>query len=465
MKTSQWIGALAALVAVIFLSTFAINYIGPTKSDGPTTTSGEDVATLEFLHTAYPNLSGGVMVGSLDCEHNKPGHQDYFFRNPNEEPVKFGAVSKSCKCQGVDVYLLPEGYTPRPGITPPNPAVAGAVGGLGRAAAATLTRRGESEEELEAKAVSHTALNPDDPRTEITVPPHRIGWVRMKWTGEKAGAQLLTIKLWIHHPGSGLDVNLERRANFLEPILVAETEQRVGNLRPGDLPKEFSFLVTSATRKSFKITRAQAVRAASLPAESDAFVVGEPVPLSPEECIKATREIKQWLVQSGYRIPVTLRKVAPDGKTPFEVGRFRRRVEVTTDAFDKPVSMTYLGTVQGDFQVTGVDESGGVNFGPFRRGSQQPRRVTVRGGGPGMKLELDKRRIPEYLEAKLTEQPPGPGSLSRSWELEIKILPSAYGSFPRDDDPVYQDSAIYLRPVGQSQQSYRVEVRGDATDI
>jgi hypothetical protein len=463
MKTSQWIGALVALVAVVFLSTFAINYIGPTKSGDPTTTPGEDVATLEFLHTAYPNLSGGVMVGSLDCEHKKPGHQDYFFRNPNEEPVKFGAVSKSCKCQGVDVYLLPEGYMPRPGITPPNPAVAGAVGGLGRAAAATLARRGESEEELEAKAAFITALNPDDPRTEVTVPPHRTGWVRMKWTGEKAGAQLLTIKLWVHHPGSGLDVNLERRANFLEPILVAETEQRVGNFRPGDLPKEFSFLVTSATRKSFKITRARAVRAASLPADSDAFVVGEPVPLSPEECIKATREIKQWLVQSGYRIPVTLRKVAPDRKTPFEVGRFRRRVEVTTDAVDTPVSMTFSGAVHGDFQVTGVDEAGGVAMGTFRRDEHRNRTFNVRGGAPGVKLELDKGRIPEYIKATLTEQKPSAGSLSRYWELYIEILPSVYGSFPRDDDPVYQDSAIYLRSDGPSPQTFRVEIRGDAT--
>lgn len=463
MKTSQWIAALAALVLVVFLSTFAINYIGSSQSNDTTTEGDPEPASLTFPVKSYPYISvANTIVGRLEMEYHKHGHQDYWFINENDEPVKLGAISKSCKCQGVEVYVLPPGFQAKPPISLPVPVVALAVGPLGWRAVATLSERRDSTEELEAKAISVTALNPEDPRTEVTVPPKCAGWVRMKWTGEKSGAQLLTVKLWMHHPTSGLEVSLERKSNFLEPVMLIENEKRLGSIRPSDLPVHLSFYVLSPTRDSFNITKAQAVRPASLPAASDAFEVGKPVALTADECRGVFREFNKWVTKSGYRIPVTLRKVAPDGKTPFDMGRFRRSIEIVTDVSDKPLTMTYSGTIPGDLQISGVDEAGGISFGPFRRGSPVMRTVSIRTNNPAVKLELDKKRIPEYVEATLKEDPSE--GTTGVWNLELKIAPSAYGSFPRDDDPVYQDSAVYLRTTGPSPQSFRLELRGDAVD-
>jgi hypothetical protein len=466
MKTSQWIAALAALVIVIFLSTFAINYVGPSQNASSTSSAATEPepASVTFPIKEYPYITRtGAIVGRLEMEYKKAGHQDYWFANENDEPVKLGAISKSCKCQGVEVFVLPEGYQARPLMSIPVPVVALAVGPLGRRAMTILSEQRESTEDLEAKAKVVT-LNPDDPRADATVPPHCTGWVRMKWTGEKPGAQRLTVRLWMGHPGSGLEVQLERKSNFLESVMLAETEKRVGNLKPDDLPKQFSFYVLSPTRESFHLTKVQAVRPPTMPAESDAFEVGEPVALTADQCWALTREQKKWIVLSAYRIPVTLRKVAPDGKTPFDVGRFRRRVEITTDASDKPLLMTFSGSIPSDLQISGVDEAGGVGFGTFRRAAGAERQVILRTAKPDLKLELDKKRIPEYVEATLEKDASTDGG-THAWYLRQKIASNVYGSFPRDDDPAYQDSAIYLRAIGATTtQSIRLEIRGDAVD-
>ena len=80
-----------------------------------------------------------------------------------------------------------------------------------------------------------------------------------------------------------------------------------------------------------------------------------------------------------------------------------------------------------------------------------------------MKLELDRARVPEFVQAALSEET-ATGGLGKAWKLQLTILPVAYGPFPRDDDPAYGDSAVYIRTSGPSAQSVRVGIRGDAVD-
>src|SRR5579871_690880 len=110
MKTSQWIAALVALMVVVFLVTFFTNFVGKSSSVDEDVSATEDLPTLTFFERTYP-YRGAFDNG--EQEHRRPGHQDYWFVNNNDEPVRVGAVSKSCKCQGVEVYVLPEGYRPR----------------------------------------------------------------------------------------------------------------------------------------------------------------------------------------------------------------------------------------------------------------------------------------------------------------------------------------------------------------
>src|SRR5580693_9380591 len=91
MKTTQWIAALVALVIVVFLSTFAINFLGTSSkpSEQTTTTVEADLATLEFPIKSFPHFdqAAGLVYGRFECEHRKPGHQDYLFTNPNDQAV------------------------------------------------------------------------------------------------------------------------------------------------------------------------------------------------------------------------------------------------------------------------------------------------------------------------------------------------------------------------------------------
>lgn len=464
MKTSQWIAALAALAGVVFIVTFAINYIGiapqqaiPVKeqSDEP------DPPTLTFVRKQYPYMDENQqLVGRLELEHLKPSYHDFWFKNENDEKIRIGGLRKSCKCQAIEVFILPAGYE----VQHPSPVATAAAAGLTglRGAAAADEESTQVSPELEKKA-SCVNLNPDDPNAEATVPPHGSGWVRMKWTGEKAGSVTLSVVLWMQNPDSGLTATLERRAFFLDPISVGDTDRSLGSFRPTSLPKEFAFLIWSSTRKEFKITKAEPYRPANRPAEIDPFVVGKPVELSLEECDQIEKGIGQRVV-SAYRIPLSLLKVAPDGKTPFDLGHFRRQVEITTNvSSDKPITMIFTGVVQGDDVQVGGDDSGGVNFGSFRRDSQPMRFVFLRSGSPDLKLELDETRVPNYLQAKLTEES-SIGGLGKTWKLEVSALKNVNGRFPREDDPAYRDSAVYVHTVGPAPQTIRIPAKGDAVD-
>jgi hypothetical protein len=467
MKTSHWFGALVALVLVVFFVTFFSNYVGrSTSSDEPSNeTSEAEAARLTFLIKVYPYMARtGFLVSHYELEHRHPGHQDYWFYNDNDETVRIGAISKSCKCQGVEVFVLPEGYQARPPLSEPIPVSALPLGVIGRRALGVYAEERDSVADLESVATA-VVLNPDDPKAQVDVPGHRAGWVRMKWTGEKPGRQKLTVKLWEHHAASGLEVELERNANFVDPVRVAGNEQTLGNLHQKDLPRTASFYVWSSTRKTFKILKAEPVRLTGLPASADAVVVGEPVALTTDQCLRARAllNLRESQIRCAYRIPVTLQAVAQDGKTSIDIGNFRRRVDVTTDVSDKHVSMAFSGVMQGSMEIQGVDEAGGISFGSFPCDSEPKRTVFVRSDDPNTKLELDKSRVPEHLRAILSDEPAN-GSTGKIWKLEVKVLPGVNGVFPREDDARYLDSAIYVRTIGPSPQSIRLAVRGDARD-
>jgi hypothetical protein len=469
MKTSQWVGALGVMILVIFGVTFIRNYVGTGAKEDDSNSDIEqpDLPVLHFPFKVYPYPARtGMPVGSYDLEYRKPGHQDFWFANQFDKPVRLGLVAQSCKCQGIVVFVMPEGEVAHPPLSEPSPLFAAPLGVVGRAALSAFVEKQSDTRNLEAKTETSVELKQDDPTSEVEVPSHRVGWVRMNWTGEKPGKQVLLAKLWMHHPGSGLEVQLERRAEFLDAVQVASNE-RVGTLRPGDLPRRVDVFVWSSTRKSFHVTKAEPYRPKALPASSDAFLVGEPVPLTQHQCELAqeTQQAigKEGRVLSAYRIPVTLQELAPDGKTAFESGNFRRLVEILTDASDKPLAVTFSGVVLGDVRLNGVDDGGDVTFGTFPRDSEpSPRVVFAHSETPGVGLEIVKDRLPEYLQARLTED--STGGLGKTWKLEIRVLPGAYGPFPRDDDPTYRDSAVYVRTTGSSPQLVRVGVRGVAAD-
>jgi hypothetical protein len=465
MTTSKWVGALAVMMIVIFGLTFVLNYTSSgTQSDGGSESDATaNLATLDFQRkTEFPYMTEGkVPMGTFELEFRKPGHQDYPFINNNDEAVRVGAIAKSCKCQGVEIYVLPYGERVRPSFPAPHPICSVAMGSLGWSALQSYIDAYDASNEQDAQSEHVFVLNSDDATAVAEVPPHREGWVRMKWTGEKFGKMNLTAKLWLNHKDSGLDVDFSRLSNFVEPVILIGNDAAIGNVKVKELPRTVYFYVWSWTRRSFNITKKSVIHPAGQVGSADAFEIGEAVPLTASQCAAASSS-PYTRVWSGYRIPVTLKKAASDGSL-CEVGNFRRRVEIATDASDKPLTMTFGGVVSGEMRISNVDDSGGINFGSFRRDNLPPSRsVFIQSPTADLKLEVDEKRTPEYLRASLSKQPTVTEQFS-SWKLEVKVLPSVYGQFPREEDAAYRDGAIYVHTVGNGpRQTIRIAVRGDA---
>jgi hypothetical protein len=456
MKTSQWVGALVVLAAMVFGITLVRNYLGPTAPQTtqptPVPDGGEELPRLKFGVMRFP-----VEGNYQEVEYRKPGHHDFAFRNDTGGDVRVGVAGKNCKCSGLELfYLSPEDAArPQATLDAVRAVTGGAAGGPGAAFAQLLHAPPNASLPWAESAARSVTLVPDA-RDGVAVPAGAVGWVRMTWTGEKSGPQLLRADLWMSDPA--LRQPLEFAGLFIDPLRVS-TEDFDGQYTVRQLPVRMtSRICWSTVRPRFEL-RAEVVRPAGVGPDADPFVVDELRPLTEEE-LAVLRRTGPAL--AGYRLTVTLHPVAPDGKTPCELGTSRREVRLVPDGGMDPVAVPFTFAVQGDVSVGGVEDAGRVRFGSFDRTTRRTRTITLRSSVPGLGLEMDRSRVPDYLEAELVGPEKDP--LGTSWELKVTVLAGrASGRFPRDD-PSYRDSAIYLRTTGPTSQAVRVPVEGNAAE-
>src|SRR5260370_16009819 len=109
--------------------------------------------------------------------------------------------------------------------------------------------------------------------------------------------------------------------------------------------------------------------------------------------------------------------------------------------------MTVTGSVQGRVQIGTSQDSGRILLGVFDSSAGSARQaITLTANSAGVDLEVDKERTPEYLRegAELDKLAPLAG-LPR-WKLHVQVKPgAAHGAFPRADDSMYPDSAVFLK--------------------
>ncbi|MGH7223211.1 MAG: hypothetical protein ACRELF_08285, partial [Gemmataceae bacterium] len=220
--------------------------------------------------------------------------------------------------------------------------------------------------------------------------------------------------------------------------------------------QQASIVCFSWTRPSFDL-KAELLHERLKP-ESDPVEVGEPIPLKREELPRMENETSKatLIALSGYRIPVTLRAKAKDG-TPIEWGHFRRVVRLSSsDASIESVQIKVTGEVRGDITLGGGKEAGTINLGPFRRSRGTQSEIVLHSDEKEIDLELEAARKPEYLNATLSK-PEETGGGHRRWKLRVEVPPNAvFGEFPRADNPVYRDSAIYVKTrIGKTRTSHR----------
>jgi hypothetical protein len=463
------------LAVLVFVVTFAMNYLG-----GPSRGTHQGAKTNPDADRAVTFITwkDAPLFDDLECEVGTSNSFDYWFVNENDQPVVIGASGVSCQsCSAIEAFILPAER--RPIETALASALASSAGGLQPMQPVASYKFALGGLSLNSDVKSTTLLRRQD-RETVSVPAHTAGWIRMHWKQEKAGHHILGTKVWMNDKNKGIVIDLQVRVFHHDPIRVRNILP-VATLTDETLARGVTehILVWSSTRRSFKLqARPATVRGGN--AASDPFEVGTPVPLTPAELTElfgrnnapppeAVNPGTQGHVLSGYKVPVTFRAMSSDGKSPFDIGLFRRGVVLTSPDVDRdPLRVQVVGRVRGLVELGHEDEGGSIDFGQFaRRDGASARPMQLLSSDPDVTLELDRKRTPAWLTATL-KGPTAAGEGRRGWTLYAKVIKGQVsGSFPRAEDPLYEDSAIYLRAstkAGQTPRPIRIAVRGTANE-
>ncbi len=432
VSNTKWIGAAVVLALLVFGITYGLTRWGSSGKPAETVIEQDGTAEqlkLSFVTQKMPPQEDGELIPKppLDVEIGKEGWADYWFENKNEKPLAIGMLKTSCTCSGADLYLLPPGSKLAPGQ--------------------------EAELEKTVKPIALTGAAEES----VTIGPKQVGWVRLKWTGERK-PEKLDLTLWLNARAVGPFPNLEARMKFHE-ALKAEPGLPFDAVNASKLPRKRSIVCWSVTRKSLAVT---AEITGGRKGTAEPLELGTPEPLSPAECKELAPTVKEQNVLSACRIPLTLRAEAKDG-TLVDAGPFRRRVEVSLEGYaGEPLVVEVYGAILGDVNVLGLS-SGRVQFPRFdsKKGSTV-RTLTLNTTTGARKLELDPRTA-DFLEVELS---PGKTEAATTWTLKVSVKEGAMsGTFPRDKPEEYRDSAVYFRPVGDAKaRATRIAVEGSATD-
>ncbi len=184
---------------------------------------------------------------SIETEEKSTGFHDFWFRNDNEESVKVGLDRMSCKCSSIELFLLPESSCPflyAEAVALWGNALPGVLSACStRTLAAQLLRLQEP--------TGHELLKDKD---FVDVPGGGVGWVRMKWKGERPGPQAVSASLW-------MDIKDDRDPTILQTRLYFHEPLRVNTLLPvGLIPDEklssgvtYNIICWSSTRTSLRL--------------------------------------------------------------------------------------------------------------------------------------------------------------------------------------------------------------------
>lgn len=446
MKPSQWIGAVVAVAVVVFAITFFRNYVAvdtDTSRTGGTSPPPTGGPELDFAAKAFPGPSPEGPPGAVPTEFGKRGTHAFWFENPNKEVVTVGLNRKTCKCTNVELFVLNDEWKKR---------------------RSELEKASPDDQIWSDLAAAIPPVGLLDKENSGKVPPGAEGCVRLTWKAEQTGPRVLGAELWQGNP-DGPSQKLEVNVYVVNAISLDEQQQTIGVLTQSELPRTVPFRCFSATRNNIKVTVAP-VNSRWKP-EEDPFAV-ELVPLKAEE-LKELQDDKRDLplkILCGYRVNVTLRPQAQDGKTPIEMGVFSRRFEVRSNEEDvEPVQFLVTGTLQGPVTVGLPDDQGRILFNAFRRDRGTIKEIPLLSDVKGLKLEVDQAHTSAFLEAKLGPPQSFPDG-RQSWRLSVRVLPGkTYGNFPRQDDPAFRDSAVYVKMIdGEQTRSIRIPVQGEAQE-
>jgi hypothetical protein len=461
MKSAQWT-ALLVLTLMVGGITFVSVYL-PDRRE-PNAMKAETIPpSLSFPVKVVPQEGENVLI----TEVGQTGHQDYWFSNESGQEVAVGLNEKGCTCSEVEItvasnpwrvrllsdvatlQLMPRGW---PALT----------------AAAAVFDSARMEQVLPTEGAADTKVLTKE--NLATVPVGGIGRVRLSWRQTVVKPLVTFANIWMGDR-AGLNARLEAGVRITPPLELYNKELALSSIDERELEKRegglTAYIVCWSLTRSGLDLKAEMLHERIRP-ESDAITLGKPIQMEPAQLVReeSLGQMRFMPVLSWYKIPVIVKPKAKDG-TPIEWGRFYRLVKLSSsDPTVDPEQLSVTGEIMGDVTVGSGKEMGGVNLGSFFSKSGTHREVVLQTDSPSIELKLDTERKRDYLNASLGKPRTSPSG-ARLWVLRVEVPPgAASGDFPRPDNPVYRDSAIYVKTVdgktGKPLRSIRIPVRGVA---
>jgi hypothetical protein len=462
MRKAQWTGAVIVLAVIVFALTFLMNYTsGKRTGEAPPPRA-------ETLHLWFVNEDAGRDAPLPPTEVRRAGYWDYWFENRNDRDLPVGLAVRKPPCCLPKVELFRVQEAERPLLAAALAGRVGLPGGPGVLPALVSAAAGEACVQAKVQGVELT----ETAATGVSVPARGVGWVRVHWNAPKVEELSFAVGLWTDQKGNEGRV-LRGLVRILPALRVVE-ELDAGVLGAHDLPKRLRLHCFSETRDDLAPIKVEVNRENYRP-ESDPFQVSQPERLSEAEQQameeEASRNGKLDVhVRCMYRLWVTVRDASPDGSTPMDMGAFER--SFTLSCANEPATeqtVRVFGKVEGEVSVGAGTSDGIARLGPFKASTGTRFTVTLESDVPDLELEVDKTRVPSFLEMPRLVKKPGEAG-HKVWNLLLRVPAGANpGRFPDPSVDARRDSAVYVKTIypkgsGKPSRSIRIPLSGVANN-
>lgn len=360
------------------------------------------------------------------------GHYDYAFDNVWAGDAQMGLRYSSCDCSQVKFALL----------------------------STEQWQRWEKQDERRKQGDKEAFFSSSDlPWTPLTVnefkgidvPEQARGLVRVSWkTPKGAGQRLrLRVEIWAQPKQKVSErhiVSLETPTVVVLPLIFAASKISLNTLAGGGSVAD-DVVCWSTTRKQLDL---QVVN-------DDPLCLWKLKPLNDSDCRRLEEKLSKeggTRILSAYRLSLIV--FEEKGGKQRDQGPFFLKPTLTLggQALDNGLPL-FIGKVQGEVDISGVDEHGKIQLGSFRIKEGAKQHLVIR-TEPDVDLGLESHR-PSFLTVKLRIDSKESTARQRKWVLEVAV--------PPDQDrtgPLGEESAIFLRLKGTSSRKIRIPIIGTA---